>query len=217
MGRSHSNLSQKTTVQPIKGDRAEQREGRHTHSRKNNSEPRKPQYSQQRRPRGAKRRKTHTLKKNQLRAKKTTVQPAKATEGSKEKKDTHTQEKPTQSQENRNTANKGDRGGGGGGGKEERTPKTNPKETTVQPKQRRRSRPSGRETHTFGLGKTEMEGVTNDLTNATISSPMTLGEKAPAPITKTFEKQGQIKVQTTFDTSNEPHGTRRENDSHYVD
>ena len=184
MGRSHSNLSQKTTVQPIKGDRAEQREGRHTHSRKNNSEPRKPQYSQQRRPRGAKRRKTHTLKKNQLRAKKTAIQPTKAT---------------------------------GGGDKEERTPKTNPKETTVQPKQRRRSRPSGRETHTFGLGKTEMEGVTNDLTNTTISSPMTLEEKAPAPITKTFKKQGQIKIQTTFDTSNEPHGTRRENDSHYVD
>ena len=57
MGRSHSNLSQKTTVQPIKGDRAEQREGRHTHSRKNNSEPRKPQYSQQRRPRVAKKKK----------------------------------------------------------------------------------------------------------------------------------------------------------------
>ena len=103
------------------------------------------------------------------------------------------------------------------GGKEEGTPKTNPKETTVQPKQRRTSRPSGRETHTFGLGKTEMEGVTNDLTNTAISSPMSLEEKAPASRTKTFEKQGQLKRQATLDTSNEPHGTRTENDSHYVD
>ena len=33
--------------------RGEQREGRHAHSSKTNSEPRKPQYSQQRRPRGS--------------------------------------------------------------------------------------------------------------------------------------------------------------------
>ena len=64
-----------------KGDRGEQREGRNAHSSKTNSEPRKPQYSQKRRPRGAKRRKRHT------------------------------QAKPIQSQENRSTATKGDRGG----------------------------------------------------------------------------------------------------------
>ena len=102
MGRTHSNLSQKTTVQPTKGHQGEQREGRHANSSKTDSEPRKPQYSQQRRPMGAKKRNTHTLKQNHLRAKKTVVQPTKATEG----------------------------------GKKEGTPKTNPKETTVQPKQR---------------------------------------------------------------------------------
>ena len=81
---------------------------------------------------------------------------------------------------------------------------TNPKETTVQP-----SRPRERETHAFGLVKTEMEGVTNCLTDTAISSPMTLEEKAPAPRTKTFEKKGKLKRQATLDTSNKPHGTRK--------
>ena len=102
---------------------------------------------------------------------KTTVQPKKATEGSKEKEDTHTQAKPIQSQENHSTARKGDRGQQREGrdtlkqnqfrakktaiqppkviegGKEEWTLKTNPKEITVQPKQRRPSRPREWETH----------------------------------------------------------------------
>ena len=52
-----------------------------------------------------------------------------------------------------------------------------------------------------------MVGVTNDFTDTAKSSPMTLEEKAPAPRTKPFEKQGQIKRQATLDTSNEPHGT----------
>ena len=51
-----------------------------------------------------------------------------------------------------------------------------------------------------------MDGVTNDFTDTAKSSPMTLEEKAPAPRTKPFEKQGQIKRQATLDTSNEPHG-----------
>ena len=99
------------------------------------------------------------------------MQPTKATEGSKEEEETHTQAKPTQSQESHSTARKGDRGEQREGrdtlkqnqlrakktavqppkviegGKEEWTLKTNPKETTLQPKQRRPSRPRERETH----------------------------------------------------------------------
>ena len=41
----------KTVVQPTKATEGEQREGRHTHSSKKKKEPRRPQYSQQRRPR----------------------------------------------------------------------------------------------------------------------------------------------------------------------
>ena len=109
------------------------------------------------RPRGAKRRKTHTLKQIQLRAKKAAVQPTKATEGK----------------------------GAGEGGKEKGKLKANPKEATLQPKQRRLRRPRERETHTLGLalGKRKMEGVTKDLTDTAISSPITLEEKTPAPRT----------------------------------
>ena len=114
------------------------------------------------------------------------MQLTEATEGGKEKEDTHTQANPTQSQEGRSTTNKGDRGEGGGrGGKEKGKLKANPKEATLQPKQRRLRRPRERETHTLGLalGKRKMEGVTKDLTDTAISSPITLEEKTPAPRT----------------------------------
>ena len=111
MVRTPSNLSQKTTVQPTKGDRGEQREGRHANSSKTNSDPRKPQYSQQRRPRGAKRRKTHTLKKNQLRAKKTAVQPTKATEEGAKRRE-HPRPIPKRPQYSQNKVERVDQAGG---------------------------------------------------------------------------------------------------------
>ena len=101
----------------------------------------KQQCNQQRRPRGAKRRKKRTLKQNQLRAKKTTVQPEKVTEGSKEKEETLKQNQSRAKKTAVQPPKVIERG------KEEWTLKTNPKETTVQPKQRRPSRPRERETH----------------------------------------------------------------------
>ena len=163
----------------------------------------KQQCNQQRRPRGAKRRKTRTLKQNQLRAKKTTVQPEKATEGSKEKEETHSSETNSEPRKPQYSHKRRSRGA-------KRSGHSIPIPKTPQYSQNKGDRvDQGRGRHTFGLRKTEMDGVTNDFTDTAKSSPMTLEEKAPAPRTKPFEKQGQIKRQATLDTSNEPHGTQR--------
>ena len=75
-------LKKRNHSETNKGDRGEKREGRHAHSSKANSEP-----------------------------KKTVVQPTKATEGEqREGRHTHSSKKKKKSQEDHSTANKGDRG-----------------------------------------------------------------------------------------------------------
>ena len=88
---------------------------------------------------------------------------------------THTLKQKTQSQRDHSTASKGDR---------------------------------GRQTRTT-LRKTEMKRVTNDLTDTAISSPMALEKTAPAPRPKTFKKQGEIEGQATLVASDQTHGTCR--------
>ena len=79
---TQTSLKKRNHSETKKGDRGEQRERRHAHSSKVNSEP-----------------------------KKTVVQPTKATEGEqREGRHTHSSKKKKQSQEDHSTANKGDRG-----------------------------------------------------------------------------------------------------------
>ena len=64
-----------------KGDRGEQREGRHAHSSKANSEPTKTAVEPTKATEGEQREGRHTHSSKKLRAMKTTLQPTKATEG----------------------------------------------------------------------------------------------------------------------------------------
>ena len=77
-------LKKRNHSETNKGDRGEQREGRHAHSSKANSEPKKTVVEPTKATEGEQRerRNTHSSKKKkEKRAKKTTVQPTKATEG----------------------------------------------------------------------------------------------------------------------------------------
>ena len=74
-----SNLSQEKKSATNKGDRGEQREGRHAHSSKANSEPKKTVIQPTKATEGEQREGRHTHSSKRLRAKETTVPPAKAT------------------------------------------------------------------------------------------------------------------------------------------